>query len=267
MKTAAFGIVLALVAGIAVIASTYTDREELASERLTPGLEVHSEATSARIDALANRRYADDQEARVSDRFPNHTLITHRDQHVAFYDDVIADKSSIIVFFYTNCSGTCPTTTQTLSRLRERLRGAFAPEDLQFVSITLEPEIDTAAELVEYMDRYGIIEDPELADWIYLTGNFEELESIRRALGVYDLDPIIDADKTEHASIVTFGNDRTDRWAALPTGVGDDRMLETILRITGNSARQRYANTVTVNHDDETAPQTRHLAGATDNAE
>jgi protein SCO1/2 len=264
MKHAALGIVLLLVGGIAWIGFNYTPEDTLAAERLTPGVEAHDETTTNRIEALGARRYADDREARVSDRFPNHTLTNHRDEQVAFYDDVIADKSSVIVFFYTNCNGTCPTTTQTLSRLRERLRGAFAPEDLQFVSLTLEPEIDTAEELVEYMDQYGIAEDPELADWIYLTGNFDELETIRRALGVYDLDPIIDADKTEHASIVTFGNDRTDRWAALPTGVGDDRMLETILRIAGNSPRQRYANTVTVHHEDEAAPQTRHLTGSND---
>ena len=52
-------------------------------------------------------------------------------------------------------------------------------------------------------------------DWTLLTGDFREITQLRRHLGFYDLDPKIDADKTEHGSVVAYGNDRTGRWGAV----------------------------------------------------
>jgi protein SCO1/2 len=189
---------------------------------------------------------------RVSDRFPNIDLIDHRGRRIRFYDDLVRDRTVCIVFFYTRCTGSCPGTTITLKRIRESLRDEFSGDELKFVSLTLEPDIDTPGELREYMNRYGICDDQDLPDWVYATGDFGELDHLRRVLGVYDLDPVIDADKTEHASILTFGNDRTNRWAALPTGMKDCSLLEAIVRIAGNSHRQRYSSAVRLGGKSET---------------
>ncbi len=183
--------------------------------------------------------------ARTSDRFPNIELLDHRGRHLKFYDDLVRDRSVCIVFFYTRCTGSCPGTTVALKQLRENLRGEFPAEDFAFISLTLEPEVDTAEELREYMARYQIDNDDEtLPDWVYATGDYEELDGLRRSLGVYDLDPDIDANKAEHAAIITFGNDRTNRWAALPTGIQPGYLTDTIIRIAGNSQRQRYASVI-----------------------
>jgi len=178
---------------------------------------------------------------RVSDRFPNIDLIDHRGRQLRFYDDLVRDRAVCIVFFYTRCTGSCPGTTATLKRLRKNLKHEFAADELTFISLTLEPDVDTPEELQEYMARYGIQDDNSLPDWVYATGNFEELDRLRRSLGVYDLDPIIDADKTEHAAIMTFGNDRTNRWAALPAEMKTSYLTKALTRIAGNSDRQRYS--------------------------
>ena len=95
------------------------------------------------------------------------------------------------------------------------------------LSISIDPSNDTPAVLKEYAGIYG-----HKKGWLYLTGDFDEIEDLRHSLGVYDLDPVIDADKTQHAGIITFGNDRTNRWAALP-GLMDARQIaRTIYRIT-----------------------------------
>jgi protein SCO1/2 len=49
---------------------------------------------------------------------------------------------------------------------------------------------------------------------------------------MYELDPVLDADKSSHSGIVTFGNDRTDRWAALPAEMDSEDLARTVLRIT-----------------------------------
>ncbi len=80
----------------------------------------------------------------------------------------------------------------------------------------------------------------EKPGWLYLTGDYDEIESLRYKLGVYDLDPIIDADKTQHSGIITFGSYKTDRWAALPALMNSEEIAETVLRITKDRDQKRY---------------------------
>lgn len=197
-----------------------------------------------RVNSIPSDRIPTVDGRRVSDRLSNVELLDQHGRTLRFYDDILADRSVCIVFFYTRCVGSCPGTTVRLKKIRRLIADEFPGDDFKFVSLTLEPEIDTSAELKEYMDRYRISEDPNLPEWIFATGVYEEVDGLRRELGVYDLDPIIDADKTEHAAIVTFGNDRTDRWAALPVGMGTQKVADTIVRITGNTLRQRYRSVV-----------------------
>lgn len=45
-------------------------------------------------------------QGKVSDRFPNTLLYTHDNQTVRFYDDLVKDRTVIIQFMYTRCTGT-----------------------------------------------------------------------------------------------------------------------------------------------------------------
>ncbi len=105
-------------------------------------------------------------------------------------------------------------------------------KDILFLSISIDPEKDTPRALREYRS-YG---DPNWTGWLHLTGDFDEIETLRWVLGVYDLDPVIDADKSEHSGLLTFGNDRTDQWAALPALMSSEEIVETVLRITRDAS-------------------------------
>lgn len=100
------------------------------------------------------------------------------------------------------------------------------------VSISIDPEIDTP----EVLNQYATMHRAQRPGWYFLTGDYDEIEQLRRSLGVYDLDPVVDADKTSHSGLVTFGNDRTSRWAALPSLMDSKGLVRTILRITRESA-------------------------------
>lgn len=219
-------------------------REESSRDTIVADVEAVSGTVPKRIVILATTQIPAVSGTRTSDRFPNIDLLDHRGRHLKFYDDLLRDRCVCIVFFYTRCTGSCPGTTVTLKQLRRKLKNEFAADEFTFISLTLEPDIDTPEELREYMARYQIEDDESLPDWVYATGDYEELDRLRRSLGVYDLDPIIDADKSEHAAIITFGNDRTNRWAALPTGIKPGYLTDTIIRIAGNTERQRYATAV-----------------------
>ena len=53
--------------------------------------------------------------------------------------------------------------------------------------------------------------------WYFLTGKQNDIEQLRRKLGVYDLNPVVDADRTQHAGILVLGNEPRGRWKAVPT--------------------------------------------------
>ena len=54
-----------------------------------------------------------------------------------------------------------------------------------------------------------------LPGWYFLTGKSSEIELLRRKLGAYELDPVIDADITQHAALVILGNEPKGRWHAI----------------------------------------------------
>ena len=162
-----------------------------------------------------------------SDRFPNVELLTQHEKPVFFYDDLVKDRIVIVNFMYTTCSNICLPIAQSLGQVHERLGDRMGREIL-FLSLTIDSKIDDPAALRKYIERNG----GEKEGWVYLTGDYDDIDRVRRSLGVYDLDPVIDADKTEHSGLITFGNDRTDHWAALPALMNSEEIVEAVLRIT-----------------------------------
>jgi protein SCO1/2 len=73
--------------------------------------------------------------------------------------------SWIADFIFTRCSGACPAMTARLSHLQGRI-----PSGTRLVSITVDPEHDTAEVLAGYARAVGA--GP---DWLFLTGPREEL--------------------------------------------------------------------------------------------
>ncbi len=72
-------------------------------------------------------------------------------------------KVSIVNFFFTTCTATCPVQTQELSELQKALGDVSS---LQLVSISVNPEVDTPEVLTDYAKNHGA--DP--ARWSFLTG-------------------------------------------------------------------------------------------------
>ncbi len=186
----------------------------------------------SRRSRFRNRAYR--RNGKVSDRFPNILLQTQDNKPVRFYDDLVKNKTVIIDFMYTTCDDDCPVKTANLMNVHRLLRRRIG-QDMLMLSISLEGKRDTPEALRGYAKRYGGVK----RGWLYLTGDYDEIEVLRYSLGVYDLDPIVDADKASHAGILTFGNDRTSQWAALPALMDSRGIARTILRITRDTSRRR----------------------------
>jgi cytochrome oxidase Cu insertion factor (SCO1/SenC/PrrC family) len=71
----------------------------------------------------------------------------------------------IACFFFTTCPGSCPRQSSQMQLLHNK----FKDKPIRFVSITVDPEIDTQEKLAEYAKSYGA--DP--SRWFFLYAPIE----------------------------------------------------------------------------------------------
>ena len=151
-----------------------------------------------------------DRVAMIRDQhLPNVELVTHQGRTVRFYDDLVKGKIVAINFMFANCREGCSVATEHLLEAQRAL-GERMRRDVTFLSISLEPEQDTPDALRGYARAHGT--GP---GWYFLTGKRYDIELLRRKLGAYDLDPVVDADPEQHSGIVILGNEPKGRWKAI----------------------------------------------------
>ena len=83
--------------------------------------------------------------------------------------DDLHGKILVIDFFFTHCPTICP----GLARNMKRLQDAFIknPDIVQFISISIDPEHDSVAQLRQFADRLNANHD----SWWFVTGNKKEI--------------------------------------------------------------------------------------------
>lgn len=174
------------------------------------------------------------------DDIPDCALLNHNGEVVRFFTELVKDRAVVINFFYTDCQKSCPPTNVAIRRLRKALSPSFGGS-VRFLSITLQPGKDTVQRLAEYARANAPAEDdPDLPKWDFLTGNPEHIYSLRRALGLYETDPFLDADPSQHGSVLLVGNHATGRWTKVNALGNPSQIHSQTKRIIGWTAAQRY---------------------------
>ena len=158
-------------------------------------------------------------------RFPNPVLLTQDGQQVRFYDDLVRGRAVMVNFSYTRCTGSCPRSTAQLVQV-QRLLGERFGRDVTLLTLSLDPENDTPEAMRRYIAAHG-----GRPGWTWLTGRREDIEAIRRFVGFTDRDPKVDADRTQHTTLVLLGNDRTGRWSSIPALVPAKQVLDALSRV------------------------------------
>ncbi|HYJ85789.1 MAG TPA: SCO family protein [Pyrinomonadaceae bacterium] len=155
--------------------------------------------------------------------FPNFELTTHEGKRVKFYDDLIKDKIVVINFMYAKCDGICVPITANLKRV-QKLLGDRVGRDIFMYSITLKPQEDTPEKLNHYVQMHNL-----KPGWTFLTGKPEEIEILRRKMGLYTSNSTEDKDLTNHIGMVRYGNEARQWWAMFPGKAKAPWIVESIL--------------------------------------
>jgi protein SCO1/2 len=77
-------------------------------------------------------------------------------------------KVRLFYFFFTSCPDVCPITTFMLTQAQDKLQaeGIFN-KDVEFVSISFDPEVDTVEEIKKFADRFKV----DYNGWYFLRGD------------------------------------------------------------------------------------------------
>jgi protein SCO1/2 len=172
--------------------------------------------------------------ARAGD-FGKITLRPHDDKglslldngEVNFYEELIKGKIVVINFMYTRCDGKlCGKGMENLVKVQEAL-GDHLGKDVFMYSITLDPGHDTPAVLKDYAEGHKV-----KPGWTFLSGRAEDINHVRRKLGLFASDPKTDEDLKSHTGMIKIGNDAINKWTSTSVLASPERILQMIDRVT-----------------------------------
>ena len=118
------------------------------------GFYVIDKATKSRIDNIG-----------IIGKVPSFSL-TNFDGSI-ITDEQLNNKISIVSFIFTQCEGACPIMSDNMSTLQERFS---ASDEIQFLSITTDPDYDTLDILSEFSSNYS-----NDNNWFFLRGDIVDI--------------------------------------------------------------------------------------------
>ncbi|MDH5179975.1 MAG: SCO family protein [Gammaproteobacteria bacterium] len=154
-----------------------------------------------------SRRISKQEWERARNYFTDTVLVNQHGKNVRFYSDVLDGRVVIMNVMYTDCKGSCPLTTKMMTQLKERLGKRFGKE-IQFVSISNNPDKDTPESLTEFAKKQHALSE----GWSFLTGDKADINKIISKLGFFS------KNYEEHTSLLVAGNTRTGHWIKIKPG-------------------------------------------------
>lgn len=139
-------------------------------------------------------------ETSLSYRVPDAIVYDQNGKRLKFYSDLIKGRTVAINFIFTTCTTICPPLTATFRRVQQEL-GERGGANVNLISVTVDPTIDTPEQLKLYADKFKAG-----AGWTFITGGKGEIDRILTALGAAV------SNKNDHTPTVVIGNDAARYW-------------------------------------------------------
>jgi protein SCO1 len=132
--------------------------------------------------------------------FTDVKLVDQDGKEVRLYSDLIAGKTIVVNSFFATCSGSCPVMAGTFRKIQTAL-GDRLGRDVHLISISVDPETDTPAQLRKFAKDAGA-----KPGWHLITGDKANVEE-----ALYKLGLLVDA-KENHTAVVIIGNEPKGVW-------------------------------------------------------
>ena len=123
-----------------------------------------------------------------------------------------SDDPVMLNFIFTTCSTICPVMVRVFADVPSRL-GAQA-KDLRMVSISIDPENDTPAQLKSLANSLGANQR-----WSFLTGRVQDIANVQRAFGIYS------GDKMTHEPLTLIRHARSKSWVRIDGFANPDELV------------------------------------------
>jgi len=108
------------------------------------------------------------------------TVVTETGARIPF-SELIANRLVAINFIFTSCPTVCPVMGASFGKVQKLL----GDRDVTLISVSVDPETDTPARLVEWRKRFGAEKR-----WTLVTGTPNDIDSLLKAFGVFTADPV-----------------------------------------------------------------------------
>ncbi|MAJ34125.1 MAG: SCO family protein [Candidatus Marinimicrobia bacterium] len=102
---------------------------------------------------------------------PNFSLINQNGD--SFTEKKLKNKISVLDFMFTNCPGPCPIMSNNMNEL---YKSYGSVDQVQFISITVDPENDNTSQLKKYAESYGVYDER----WQFLTSEIEKIKTLKQ---------------------------------------------------------------------------------------
>jgi protein SCO1/2 len=132
--------------------------------------------------------------------FTDVVLVNQNGEKMRFYSDLLHGKVVVINSFFATCPGSCLPMERNLEKMQQAL-GDRVGKDVHIISISVDPIVDTPANLKEYAKKLNA-----RPGWYFLTGEKQNVDFALKKLGH------LVANKQDHLNIFIIGNERTGLW-------------------------------------------------------
>ncbi len=145
---------------------------------------------------------------------PQVQLVRDDSTSVNLIDELNDGRPVVLNFIYTTCTGICPVASQVFAQFQTKL--GDARDKVHMVSISIDPEQDTPARLLEYVKKYH--PGPQ---WQHYTGSAAASLATQRAFDVYR------GDKMSHNPVTLLRASPGKPWLRLDGfATADDLLVE-----------------------------------------
>ncbi|HEX8073094.1 MAG TPA: SCO family protein [Pyrinomonadaceae bacterium] len=160
-------------------------------------------------------------------RIPDVSVYDQTGRQRRFYTDLVKGRTVAINFIFTTCTTICPPLTATFRRVQQEL-GARVGQDVQLISVSVDPTTDTPERLRSFADKFKA--GP---GWAFVTGAKPEIDQLLAALGAAV------GDKNDHTPMILIGNDAAGTWTRTYGLAPPSALVRVINETAGASAARR----------------------------